>query len=97
MTRLGAVFAKNLPPTQGSKFPSMHESPVVQFREKEVDSGVMFDREGGNAASYNKIHISKMAIAIAKAPATRPYLSFDQVNSYENQCSTTHEKGGKGV
>ena len=34
----------NLLPTQGSKVPSMHESPVVQLREEEDDSGVLFDR-----------------------------------------------------
>ena len=32
ITCLGAVSAMNLLPTQGSNFPSMHESPVVQLR-----------------------------------------------------------------
>ena len=65
--------AMNLLPTQGPTFPSMHECPVVQLREE---------------VNNDKIHLSKMAIAIAHAPITRPYLSFEETDdefAYEEE------------
>ena len=67
----------------GAFYNDLTPTVTIQISDEASDSLDMIPpvTKGGNDANYNKIHILKRAIAIAKAPATRSYLFFDQVNS----------------
>ena len=77
--------AMNTFPTQGPTVPSVHEGPAVQLQE-EVDNDIF--------------HPFKMAIAIAHAPITRPYLSFEETDdefAYEEEDDDDYDSDSSEV
>ena len=82
ITQLDTASAVNLLPTQGPYSPSIHNSPEVQYQEEELDSGVMFNRNGfrprSNRGSYRGQQRSQSQ--------PRPKQSFPRQSSKDSKC-----------